>query len=761
MSQNPTMPKPLTTLSQNLAQSAESEIRDISKEQLSPEEIAQYNKTIQYSKLRNWCNEQWMKIKGQRGQQETQWYHNIVAYGKNQRLRVEKQPNGHPRAVQRNHQQNPIWVNRIRPFVRTEIARFTSNEPTATIIPATDDEDDILHAQQASEVWNNQYKYRGVRKEFVKAAFNMSVFGNGFLKTWWDDFAKDDRVMDSPELGDIKYGNVSPFNLWIPDYAEEEIEEQLFLVNAYTKSVDWVQHYYGEELKANGVVSLEPSVVSSTEIIDEKRMGLKSNGKPTPDSVLIKEFWIKPGATKILPEGGVVTLIDNYLIKAKLDGLLYPHEMYPFAKFDNIPTGGFYAASGIEDLEPLNREYNILRGTIRKVGSMNANPQFFYNTGSLDPKKITNAPGQYIPVMPGMQFPQPVPKTDIPNSIYQSLESVKMDFEDVSGQHQVSKGGAPPGVTAATAINYLQEKDDSYSATAYDSIEMGMEIVAKQTLNLAGNYWTTNRKINVIGQDEGLLDSFMAGKNNLSNATNVRIDGGSSLPQSAAAKRAYYLELLQIGAIDQTQFLEMSEIGGNKSILKTINIDKNQALRENIKFRNLDPQYMEQFNEVYKMQIAQMAEENPEGFLQLQLEEAGIDSLDEFMSMKENERQEIVDTLPAPTPPLVIPVNEWDNHEAHIEFHNRFRKTQAYEMLPNEVQELVDEHVRQHEQQMRDKQFNDMMDQDMGFGGDLGMMGEADMGEGQLPPDLAQMNKQYAQPEEEVQQGPVDSQGQQ
>lgn len=749
MSTNPTMPKPQTTLSQTLAQSAANEVRNPEEEKLSPEQIAAYSKTLQYNKLRDWCNTQFTRLKGQRGAQETQWYSNIIAYGKNERLKVQKQPNGHPRAVPQQGGDNKIWINRIRPFVRTEIARFTSNEPTATIVPATDDETDIFHAQLASDVWSNQYKYRGVRKEFLKSAFNLSVMGNSFIKTWWDDNAVDDRV-EGKELGDIKYGNVSPFNIWVPDYFEEEIENQLYIVNAYTKSVDWVKHYFKDELAANGITNLQASVVGSTEIIDETKMGIRSQGKPAiPDSVLVKEFHVKPGATELLPQGGMVMLIDNYLISAKVDGMLYPHGMYPFAKFDNIPTGGFYAASGIEDLEPINREYNVLRGIIRRVGSMNANPQFFYNTGSLDPKKITNAPGQYIPVMPGMQFPMPVPKTDIPNSIYQSLESTKMDFEDISGQHQVSKGAAPPGVTAATAINYLQEKDDSYTATAYDSIEMGMEVVAKQTLNLAGNYWSSERKINVIGEDEGLLDSFMASKSNLSNATNVRIDGGSSLPQSGAAKRSYYLELLQLGAISKDEFLELSEIGGTKSILKTINVDKNHAMRENIKFRNLTIEYATAFAEQYKAQIAEMGEQNPEGFLALQLEEVGIE-MEEFMQMKPNEQQEIVDTVPPPVPPLVIPVNKWDNHEMHIEIHNRFRKSQGYEMLPPEIQEIVDEHVQQHEDEMKDEQMNMMMDQDMGFGEQMDSMGQSGMGAGQIPEDLVALNKQFAGEEEEM-----------
>lgn len=219
MSENPTMPKPLLTLSQNLAQSAASETGSLANEQMSPEEIAKMHDALQMRRIKDWCNKQFMKLKGSRGQQETQWYSNIIAYGKNQRLQVQRQPNGHPRAVPKMGADNKIWINRIRPFVRTEIARFTSNEPTATVVPATDDASDVFYAMQASQVWENQYKYRGVRKEFIKAAFNLSVFGNGFIKTWWDDNAIDDRVIGD-EKGDIRYGNVSPFNIWVPDYFE-------------------------------------------------------------------------------------------------------------------------------------------------------------------------------------------------------------------------------------------------------------------------------------------------------------------------------------------------------------------------------------------------------------------------------------------------------------------------------------------------------------------------------------------------------------
>jgi hypothetical protein len=45
----------------------------------------------------------------------------------------------------------------------------------------------------------------------------------------------------------------------------------------------------------------------------------------------------------------------------------------------------------------------------------------------------------------------------------------------------------------------------------------------------------------------------------------------------------------------------------------------------------------------------------------------------------------------------IMPTNSWDNHQAHIDFHNRFRKSQQFELLPNVIQAIFEEHVQQHQ----------------------------------------------------------------
>jgi hypothetical protein len=64
--------------------------------------------------------------------------------------------------------------------------------------------------------------------------------------------------------------------------------------------------------------------------------------------------------------------------------------------------------------------------------------------------------------------------------------------------------------------------------------------------------------------------------------------------------------------------------------------------------------------------------------------------------------------VPAPQPP-VIEVHDWDNHAVHIEVHNRFRKSQTFELLPDAVKEEFQKHIALHQQALQAQQMQAMM----------------------------------------------------
>ena len=612
-----------------------------------------------------WVRQNYDRSKAARSQLELQWAMNMAFYYGKQysefipQLRKLGTPKAPPYRVRH-------VANRIRPLVRTELARITSQKPNASVVPASSEDEDLFAAQAGEQVWESVYARKKIHRVFSRAAWWTVVTGNGFLKTYWDKGAVD---KDSGQPGDLAYGNVTPFHLFVPDLREEEIEEQPFLIHAYTKPLEWINHFWGQFLDPDK--KLVASTVSANEILQDIYLNL--NGSSTmsePDSCLILETWIKPGAHKSFPSGGLITIVDNQVVQYNPEGFPYEHGQYPYTKFDGIPTGKFYSESSIFDVIPLQREYNRTRSQIIEAKNRMGKPQLLAPKGTVDPSKITTEPGQVIFYNPGLGAPTPLPLQPLPAYVTNDLSQTLMDFEDITGQHQVSKGSAPPGVTAATAISFLQEKDDAISTHTYQSVETGMEKIAGQTLSLCVQYWDTERLVKTSGTDE-YFDALMLSGSSIATGTDIRMEGGSALPVSKAARQAFIMDLMKMGMIDPNEGLKLMEIGGVQKLYENLKRDERQAQRENLRFKRLTDEDITMHQQEFQMAQQQASPET----------------------------MDVQTQQPIEMPP-VIPVNTWDNHMAHIKIHNDYRKSQSFELLPQSIKVEIESHVNQHKAAM-------------------------------------------------------------
>lgn len=658
-------------------------------------DIKKFRESSEAEKLVAWVQEEWAKAKSGRQRKQLQWFTNMAMFygqqwveqtrnsmptGYRDLLTTPRKPYYHQRKI----------INRTRSFVRWELSKLVSQVPTATAVPASSEDQDQRSAYAAEQAWVSISEAKRLRYHYGRAAWWTIITGNGFIKTQWDTTCVDKLT---GEAGDIKYGSVTPFHLFVPDLREQDIEDQPFVINAYTKPVDWCYYYFKDELEGK---SLTPSVASANQILDEAYLNLEA--ARAPDSCIVYETWVKPGATKLLPEGGVIVSVDNILISVTRDGLPYTHGQYPFTKFEHIPTSTFYADSPLVDLNELQREYNKLRSEIAEAGKRMAKPMLVAQRGAIIPSAITNEPGQVIEYRPGMPPPQPMQLSPLPQYYVEQQDRVLMDWVDISGEREVLRGNAPAGVTAGTAINYLQEAANQYLTPQYQSIEQGYEKLAGQTIELFVQYVDMPRKIRTIGAD-GAFDTMLLQGSDIVSGTDIRIEPGSSVGKSRAAQEAKYMDMFAVGLLDQPKALQLMEIGGAQKITDTLNVAEKKAQRENMKMKMLNVEDINAATEEHRMQTMQkLAEMSPE-------------------VLDDPEIQQELQTLVAP--PL-IPVDDFDVHEVHIEVHNRFRMGQEYELLPQEIKEQYDQHVAQHEQLQQQAMMMKFLEQIPGDGTEEG-----------------------------------------
>lgn len=737
------------------------------------EEIA---KQDEMRELVTWVHEQYKMCKEARQSIERQWCLNMNFMVGKHYVEMLSAQNATGVAGKLITPKAPPWrtrlvVNRVRAVIRTEIARVTSQKPNASVVPASSEDQDLFAAQAGEQIWESLYATKKYHREFRRAAYWMLVTGNGYLKCWWDKTAID-KLSKVP--GDIAVRPVTPFHVFVPDLREEEIENQAYVMNVYTRPVAVVKEQFGDL-----VGDLQGSVVDTNEIIEDTHLNLSTGGRK-PDSVLIYEVWLKPGAHKLFPMGGLVQCVDKYIVNVVDTGLPYAHGEYPFIHFTHIPTGNFYAASVIEDVISLQREYNRTRSQLIDAKNRSAKPQLISPKGSVDPRKMTTEPGQVIEYRPGMAPPQPLPIQPVPNYVLQELDRILADIEDITAQHQVSKGTAPAGVTAATAISYLQERDDTVLSPTYASVEEGYEKLAGQVLSHVVQYWDMERTVKVAG-DDGSFDTMVLRGSDIATGTDIRMEGGSALPVSKAARQAFLMDLMDRGAIPPDQALRLMDMGGMQKLYDQLAVDERQAQRENLKMKLIEEDMVLQWENQRDMAAAfaqqmqntvgsdpasmglppdfpplppDIAQQNgdpsqpslndPAAQVDPMAPEDPINPPDPNMdpaammgpppppppvtnpngSVQTPDSLDPTSGLPL-TMPLLVPVNTWDNHAVHIEIHNRFRKGQAFEKLPDAHKRLFEAHVSLHA---------DMLNATAMSAGNMGVPPEALAGGPGMPP---------------------------
>jgi hypothetical protein len=650
--------------------------------QPNSQDLGAFKKTKTANQLCSWTNEQYQSMKSANTQQRTLWYMNMAFYYGNQWVELAGS-----RSVAANKLQTPKappWrvrqtVNRIRPIVRTELARLIAQKPSASVIPASGDDEDMAAAQAAEQVWESIYSNQKLGYHFSRSMFWMLITGVGFIKTWWDNNAYDPN---NPDIaGNICFGSVTPFNLFVPDLREEDLQAQPYVLNSYTKTVDWVKTFYGDKIG-----NIEPSIVSSNELMEDAYLNLRPSGRTQPDSVLCHELWVKPGGCSYFPDGGMATIVAGELVEFNPQGIPYKHGNFPYTKFEHIPTGKFYSDSVIVDLIGLQREYNRSRSQVIEAKNLMAKPKLIAPQGSIVASKVTSRPGEIITYRPGLAPPTVLPMQSLPPYVMQEMQQTLMDMEDITGQHQVSRGSAPPGVTAATAISYLQEKDDSYLTHTYQSIERGFEEIAKQTLSHVVQYWDIERTVKVTG-NYGFFDVIQLLGSDIKSGTDIRMEGGSSLPISKSARQAFLMDLMKMQFIPPEDGLKLLDMGGTQRLWEKIKVDEAQAQRENIKMKRMDPQLIQQA----MMQQQQMQ--------MMDMQQQQMDPLTGAPSDPSMGAGPV--GMPSGPPPPIVAVNDWDNHGVHIEVHNNFRKTEAFEQLPPEIKDQFDQHVQMHLMQVQ------------------------------------------------------------
>jgi hypothetical protein len=345
------------------------------------------------------------------------------------------------------------------------------------------------------------------------------------------------------------------------------------------------------------------------EVLEEKEAKLDDQGQPMldPAGAPMVEYVQRlkyPNGRKIVVSGGIV-LSDG--------PNPYEDGRFPYARLVNYANPrGFWGISEVEQLEGPQKIFNKLVSFALDVLTLMGNPVWVVDSDSeVDTDNLFNRPGLIIEKAKGTEVRREE-GVQLQPYVLQLIDRMKTWFDDIGGDQDVSRGVRPEGITAASAINSLQEAAKTrlrlktrnvdaflqdggqlYQSRAFQfysaprmfrltndqnvSQYFKMHINTGEQLDEAGNP-VRKAVITQFNQDpeSGQYGADMPMELSIKGGFDVRVNMGSSLPFAKEEKVSLAKFLMEAGAIDGLELLKAVDYPNYEAVYQQVQARKMQ-----------------------------------------------------------------------------------------------------------------------------------------------------------------------------------------
>lgn len=378
-----------------------------------------------------------------------------------------------------------------------------NDNPKTNVVPKDNNMYDKARVVQC--ILDNEWKRAKMFKKLHLINHMNLIYGTAILGIFWNS-------NDQNKLGNVEPIVISPFNFY-PEPSATDLDKAEYCIYATYKKVSELCKMFpdkSEEIKAQATSNVDENLMfgkEGSDFGDNNVLCLECYMKDYSVNTYIEEEINDEGIKckyevkeRKYPNGRRVIIAGDVLLE---DGQNPYNDNgdFPFVVLRCYPQyGTFWGISEVEMLiSPQEHANRIMNGIIENA-LLNGNPwTIIDNNSGVEKNSLSNRPGLVIRKNPGSEVKRDAPPP-LPSYVQEIVNVLKNDMQEISGVFDVVKGERPGSVTAASAIQALNEQAQGRIRLKVQFMEDFISEVGGLWIKRVQQFWITQRTIRVAGK---------------------------------------------------------------------------------------------------------------------------------------------------------------------------------------------------------------------------------------------------------------------
>jgi len=433
--------------------------------------------------------------------------------------------------------------NQLAPRVRRQIADAIKIIPEMSVVPATNDSDDIEAAKIGTKVMKSFWHSNRMHKKLRELALWRFTTGNCFLDCRWDSrLGRVEKGKDG-ELyyeGDVDCGVWSPLEILVP-YDPNDLGSNLalnsfpWMMKVKRRDLGYLVANYANGKEVEAEVEGRASGTGKIFFGQSKELNLKIEG------AYLKELYLQPCSQ--YPKGLFVSAANGVILH-KAD---YPYTTYNIEHFiDQEIPGSFWGKATMQDAIPLQVTWNETLSDFVEFNKTMARGKYLKPRGSkLSP--ITTEIGQVLEYEAVLGAkPEMLTFKGTPSSYMDILSLTRASLDDLFSQHEITRGTNKSDIRSGEMVSLLREQDAHGGIPTSASFEERFENLMKLVLKRIKDNYTSTRMLTLVGKQKQ-FEVFSFQGSDLRGCLDVFVKKQSSIADSRIARENAIMNRFQAG----------------------------------------------------------------------------------------------------------------------------------------------------------------------------------------------------------------------